>query len=542
MKIRFEIFVPLCFLVIALIIASCIYKDYGLHTDSQAQRADGGRAILCINEKLNYALLSKEKVEDYGARNISQANENGYTSFCELYLGEDKFIGVWFELFLVSGEYLLGLEGTQEIYQFHHLGNHLFFLLGLVFLYQIIRLIIPDYRYALLGSVILYLTPRILAHSFYNTKDIPFLVTYIIAGFTLLKATSGGFKMAVLHGLASAGTVAIRVPGVFVVAVTIGHFMMNFFKKKDSARWIKLVLVFVISFFIGLYLLYPILWEEPLKKLSGSFSFMSNHPLTSSFLFMGEMISTQFNPWYYLPVWFLVTTPLIFTFLFLFILMNSILKIIKYFKGKLKDEDLYTLLVTVLFIGPWIAVIVFDSKVYNAWRHLFFTYPFFVVGVVLAIKKITTILINNKKVKYAFIGLIFFQLINLAYVNIQLHPYQEIYFNNLVDDDIEENFEIDYWGLHYKEAFETILKLEKNEIIKIYPDQYVSAVVNVNMLLPEQKTRIFLTRKKEEADFYFFRYGTVQEKELDNLRMNKENEIFTITRMEIPVMSCFRMK
>jgi len=60
---------------LSLYIGFSIHHDYGLNIDSQSQRADGGRAILCINEKLDHILLSKEKAKNYAERYKNRANE-----------------------------------------------------------------------------------------------------------------------------------------------------------------------------------------------------------------------------------------------------------------------------------------------------------------------------------------------------------------------------------------------------------------------------------------------------------------------------------
>ena len=51
----------------------------------------------------------------------------------------------------------------------------------------------------------------------------------------------------------------------------------------------------------------------------------------------------------------------------------------------------------------------------------------------------------------------------ITYKMIIYHPYQNIYFNNLVKKNVHEKFEIDYWGLSGKKFLEDILILEKNK-------------------------------------------------------------------------------
>ena len=50
---------------------------------------------------------------------------------------------------------------------------------------------------------------------------------------------------------------------------------------------------------------------------------------------------------------------------------------------------------------------------------------------------------------------------------IKLHPYQNIYFNFLVEKKANSLFEIDYWGVSNKDALEKITKnnLDRDEIV-----------------------------------------------------------------------------
>ena len=50
---------------------------------------------------------------------------------------------------------------------------------------------------------------------------------------------------------------------------------------------------------------------------------------------------------------------------------------------------------------------------------------------------------------------------------IKNHPHQNVYFNFLAGKNIEKKFELDYWGLSNKQAYEYILKNDSDDKILI---------------------------------------------------------------------------
>jgi len=209
------------------------------------------------------------------------------------------------------------------------------------------------------------------------------MVTYIIAGYTFLNfLKKSNFSSSILHGIASGATMAIRIPGIFIFAVSILHFIIKLIQRKKTKRDVSVILMYIFSFFISLYILYPILWDNPFERLKESFGFMANHPQDVDSLFMGELILTQENPWYYLPIWFGVTTPIVLLLIYFKHLTEVVKFIPKYLLSKLSLHEERVFLTSILFFGPWLVVIILGATIYNGWRHMFFTYPFFVVVVV----------------------------------------------------------------------------------------------------------------------------------------------------------------
>ena len=128
------------------------------------------------------------------------------------------------------------------------------------------------------------------------------------------------------------------------------------------------------------------------------------------------------------------------------------------------------------FFLPLIAVIVSNAILYDAWRQMFFIYPAFLMvslsGVVFLFEHIKTRFqgVRYKVISWVFILIVASSLICTFRVMVRYHPYQNVYFNVLAGrdmKDIKKNFELDYWGLSYREALEYIVKNDKNKSIKI---------------------------------------------------------------------------
>ena len=107
---------------------------------------------------------------------------------------------------------------------------------------------------AILGCIMLVVSPRIFAHGFYDLKDIAPLTLAITSIYTLIRLLKERtLTMAMLHALSIALFIDTRVVGIFLPAVTLFFFSIEFFKAyvhKGRLRelWI-IVLVFLFCVF-----------------------------------------------------------------------------------------------------------------------------------------------------------------------------------------------------------------------------------------------------------------------------------------------------
>ena len=160
-----NILVYLIFFAI-LLIGINIYKDYGLTLDDEVYRKYG---------KLSYEyikiLFSNENVFSL----------NGLESFSEKVTGEEviSYHPILYELVLAMLTDLFNVNDTKEIFELSHFLNFLIFFISLIFFYKFIYKKFNSIFYASFSIIILFLSPRMFAEAFYNSRDIFFLSLFI---------------------------------------------------------------------------------------------------------------------------------------------------------------------------------------------------------------------------------------------------------------------------------------------------------------------------------------------------------------------------
>lgn len=432
-------FIVVSFFTIYLLMGSFIIKDYGISWDEPIQRHTG-----YINSIY-----------------VFQGN-------IDLIYYKDRIYGPVFEIPLFLLEKVLHLNDSRDIYLMRHFFTFALFYISLIAFYFLLRKVVKDWRKALIGCSILVLSPRIFADSFYNSKDIPFMSLFIISSYTLiLLLEKMSLKRIFFHALASAVLVDVRILGIVMIMMTIFLLIVDFLvSKKHIINQIKFLFLYILTTSFFTILFWPFLWKNPANNLMDSIknlSQLSNYT-NVPILYFRKFISAFNLPWHYIPVWIFITTPL--SYILLFFL--GVIKLITGFLKKKNIRNIYQsyrieLIILILLLGPTIALILLKSRFYDGWRHLYFIYPFMVVFMVKGISILPRLLIIP----------IILEIITVLIFMIQYHPYQNLYFNLLMNQDmnkVKQNFELDYWGLSYRKALEHILITDKSPIISVVVD------------------------------------------------------------------------
>ena len=474
-----------------------IYKDYGYSTDEIFQ------------QRLGY--------DNYFY--VRGANQN-------LLQNSERYHGPLFAVFATLLEWRLGGGSTQGAFFARHLATFLFFFGGTFFFFLICRRVFRSWKMGLLGCLFLILSPLIFSNAFYNPKDIPFLAVFTAAMYTLLvlldRVGAHGraplLPAALLHGAACAALMAVRIPGILAVAITLALLAAGFLfaprpQRPSFGRLAGLAAVYLVVAFGGLAAIFPALWSNPLKNFSEAlFLFSRYEQWGGQVLYMGQYLTPDQLPWHYLPVWIAITTPLLYTAGFLLGLVGSGARLLRRPLWVL-DEDKRTWLVFWMwFFLPLLAVILGRSVVYNGWRHMFFIYPAFIVIALGGLRAVFDWLRAHWNARAAWVlvgGLCLWSAVDSAVFIVNNHPHENVYFNRLAGADmqvVKQRFDLDYWGLSYRAVLEAILHSDPSAHITIYAANRTGEW-SARMLSTQDQARITFVDDPQRANYFISDYN-----------------------------------
>ncbi|MHA4895127.1 hypothetical protein ACXZ1K_10260 [Pedobacter sp. PWIIR3] len=466
------------FFISFLILGLLIFKDFGISSDEGTNRRNGA---------VTAKYLAKKIAPGYVAKNPT------LTELPDLHDYIDKDYGVFVELPMVGLEVALKLKADRDIYYMRHLITFLIFFVSVFFFYKLQILRFKDWRLALIGCLMLIISPRIFADAFYNSKDLVFMSFCIISTFTCVnffkKQTIGS---ALWHGFATAATINIRILGIIILVITIGFILISVFYKQATERR-KLIaktgIIYISAAVFLTIMFWPYLWENPIGNFITALKNMGRFRWPDHVLYFGKEIIATDLPWHYCLVWIVISTPILYTILFFLGSLTAIKSIfgnLNFKKFYLDLDNQTDLLFLSLFICPLISVIVLHSVLYDGWRQMYFIYPYFLLlslrGVNLAIDNINKIGVASPSSKVKRVLLFGALTVNFGvttYFMIRNHPYQNVYFSFLSDNYASKNFEKDYWALSSRAGLEFILEHDKSEKIKIAN----SSAINIGTLL-----------------------------------------------------------
>lgn len=443
--------------------------------------------------------------------------------------------GAAFELPLTALEKIFGSEDPYAVFLLRHLVTHLFFLLGAIYCYRLTKLLYGNKLLSLVAFLLFTLQPLIYAHSFFNSKDVPFLSLFTICFYFCAKLMQEKtIRRALILGIGLGLLINIRIMGGLLLVCVFFLLFLDILRERKITVSLRIALVLLLSCVFSFYASWPYLWNHPLDHFMLVLKRMSHFPWSEKVLFRGNEISADQISWNYIPVWFSITNPIPYLIIGFIGICRWGYLIIKQdlvfdFKARMN------LVFLICFFGPVLAVVILHSVLYDTWRHLFFIYPAFVMLMVFGLEGL---LKKFRKTTLVFVSLSFVFVI--VYMVIYF-PFQHIYFNAFVSlhkekEYIRKHYEMDYWGLSYKQCLEYILKYESAPVISIYSENE-AGYFNYSALPPGQRKRIYMVSKIEDA--YYF---------MSNYRWHKEDypfedkKIFSIKVLGNTVNSVYKLK
>ncbi|HHT77521.1 MAG TPA: hypothetical protein GXZ67_06535 [Clostridiaceae bacterium] len=369
----------------------------------------------------------------------------------------------------------LGEDAPRTLMFLFHGYTFLVFMAGVAALYCIAKSLTSDWKYGVAAALMMYLSPRFFAEGHYNSKDIIAMALWIICIWLGMKMISTRrFRYGVAMAFASAVSTNMRMTGIGVFGLIGILYLVNLSVEKEwSRKHFAVGLTSLLSFFGFLYVLSPAMWRKPIDFISYVISRSSNFADWEGFVFF-QGTTYRPVPWYYIPVMFAVTTPILIIMLFVFSHFAVIHQAIKAkWRGIFTGESQYYLMclfIVWLFLG---FAMIRRPIFYNSWRHMYFLYGPIIILCVGALKW----LVDHLKGKGKSIAVIALaaQLTFSGILIIAVHPNQHVYFNFLAGANPSENYEYDYWNVSQMNLLQQIANQDDRTRIYVYADDWYAA-------------------------------------------------------------------
>ena len=435
-----------------------------------------------------------------------------------------RYYGIAFEMPLLLAERALGLQDTRHVFLIRHLLTHLFFIAGGFACGMLAYRMIGSRWIALFAMLLFLLHPRLYAHSFFNSKDIPFAVTLLIAlclaHRAFRKDTGGAF---LLCGIGVGLAINLRPLALMLPPMILAMRALDLWQAGNAER--KRILasagIFAAAALATLYITHPYYWENPLRFVEG-LRVLSQHPYHIDNLFMGEIYRSDAVPWNYIPVWFAITAPPVALTLGAIGCAAACWQAISRPLAALLDrETRFRILLLGCFALPVAVVIILQSNTHQGWRHMYFLWAPFCLLAAVGLHYIANIHVGSGIWKIAArlpgwirggsrsrrarralaYGVAAIGLTTTLTAMAALHPYEHIYFNALVDTKtpgaFAKRYETDYWALTRRQAMEYLLASYPDDRLRVFPPS------RSERILPQKdRKRIVAVKSPYSADFY----------------------------------------
>ena len=416
-------------LVLFAAAGAAVVDDYGVSVDTHSQRRTAAA-------NLEYVLGNDDAL----------SADAGY-----LPVDHNRYYGVAFQAPLLLAERALGLDDSRTAYLLHHYATHLFWLCGGFACFLLARRLFDSGPLALLAMLLFLLHPRLYAHAFFNSKDVPFLSMFMIALYLVHRAFEKDTVRAfVILGAAAAVLTNLRIMGLMLFAAVLG---MRALDLLHAAQWserrrvLKTIAAFGAACAATLYAISPYLWSDP-REFAEALRVLSKHPTIHYDLFQGRFVHSDDLPWRYVPTWIAVTTPPFTLLLGGVGVVGAAWRVAARPGRALRNTPLrFGLLLTACLAAPPLAVAALGAHTYDGWRHLYFLHaPLALLaasGLRLPASRDADWV---RRGTYAAAGV---AAAGILIAMARIHPLQHVYFNFLVDrttpERLRTQYEMDYW-------------------------------------------------------------------------------------------------
>ena len=478
-----------------------------------------------------FAIAGVAVLDDYGV-GLDEANQRqtaaagvdyalGVSEGTPYWNRHDRYYGVAFEMPLLLLERSLGLQDSRDIYLTRHLLTHLLFIAGGFACGMLVYQMIGRRWIALLAMLMFLLHPRLYAHSFFNSKDVPFAALLLIALYLAHRAfrkdTLGAF---LLCGIGVGLAINLRPFALMLMPMILVMRALDLWQASGSAERKRILAsagIFAGAALAIIYIIHPYYWENPLRFIEGVRA-LSQHPTITRNLFMGEIYTSNAVPWNYIPVWFAITAPPVALALGALGAAAVCWQAITRRLAALRDRETRFGILALGCIGlPVAAAIVMQSNIHQDWRQMYFLWgPFCLLAAVGLHRLANSGAVVKWKVDARLpgwvrggairqtlaYGVAGAGLITTATAMAALHPHQQVYFNALTDTNtpgaIGERYDMDYWHVAQLQSLEYLIERYPDGALRVWPPGNKS----LQILPQNDRERIIVSRNAHLADYY----------------------------------------
>ena len=430
------------------------------------------------------------------------------------------YYGMALEMPLLLAERALRLRDSRHIYLTRHVLIHLFFIAGGFACGMLAYRMIGSGWVALLAMLLFLLHPRLYAHSFFNTKDIPFAAMLLIALYLTHRAfrreTIGAF---LLCGIVVGLAINLRPFGLMLLPMILAMRGLDLWQSGRAGR--KHILasagIFAAAALGTVYIVHPYYWENPLRFIEGV-RVLSQHPAIPLNLFMGEIYPSNAVPWNYIPVWFAITTPPVTLALGALGAAAVCWQGISHPLAALRDrETRFRIMLLDCVILPVAVVIILQSNIYNGWRQMYFLWGPFCLLAAVGLHSIANIHMKKSIWKVGArlpewvrggglhralaYGAACVGLLTTLTAMAALHPYEYVYFNALTDTKtpgaLAKRYDMDYWQLAQRQSLEYLLARYPDDTLRVWPRKKT-----LQILPQSDRERVLNSRDSHAADYF----------------------------------------
>ncbi len=436
----------------------------------------------------------------------------------------DRYYGVVFSMPLLLTERSLGLQDTRHIYLTRHLLTHLFFIAGGFACGLLAYRMFGSRWIALLAMLMFLLHPRLYAHSFFNSKDVPFAALLLIALYLTHRAfrkdTIGAF---LLCGIGVGLAINLRVFGLMLLPMILAMRAPDLWQagRGERKRILFTSAAFLAAALATAYIIHPYYWENPLRLIEGIRA-LSQHPTILRNLFMGEIYRSDAVPWNYIPVWFAITAPPVALALGALGAAAVCRRAIAHPLAALRDREIrFLALLLGCVVLPVAVVIALQANIYDGWRQMYFLWAPFCLLAAVGLHTIANRNLGNGGGKVAAwlprlvrgVGRLHMAPRALAYgvagvgllttltAMVALHPHQQVYFNALVDNKtpgaLAKRYDMDYYHVAQRQLYEYLLARYPDDTLRIWPKRR-----SLRILPQSDRERILISMSLYSADYF----------------------------------------